>query len=344
MQQTAGVPPFPDAERIARLVAYHFATEPPKVPAKQGPLYNIREHFGKFCRYWIDKVQFNRFGRDSVLYRDGVTNALFQRVQYALDRGPGTGIIVKGPQGIGKSHSLVNLVLKLLSTKQYLVTFIPNCEAWTSSTALMEAICASFGAKLQDVGYPPNTPMQADIPERDLGLVVNAVDEALANEGKQWVFVFDQINKVMERYPDKGDIGLLPFPYFMMQGVLLPGRIISIVSASTSNEIGQIESHRSFTKYAHVANMTRAELATLFEENPAIVDGGVSLERATEVAGGVPLYMKTFLEDPIRFEDKLYEEVGESIRKLQGDKWRWHGPKEEYHLQRSGIVHNQGSL
>jgi hypothetical protein len=41
--------------------------------------------------------------------------------------------MVKGTEGMGKSHTLVNTVLKLQSTGEYLVTFIPDCERWNSS-------------------------------------------------------------------------------------------------------------------------------------------------------------------------------------------------------------------
>ena len=58
-----------------------------------------------------------------------------------------TGVMIKGPNGIGKSHSIVSLVRKLLydSDGGYLVTFIPNCDTWSGLGNLYDAICASFG-------------------------------------------------------------------------------------------------------------------------------------------------------------------------------------------------------
>ncbi len=51
---------------------------------------------------------------------------LYAEVMEALNDPAPCGIMVKGPQGIGKSHTLVNLVRKLLygTNGKYLVTFI----------------------------------------------------------------------------------------------------------------------------------------------------------------------------------------------------------------------------
>lgn len=65
-----------------------------------------------------------------------------------------TGIMVKGPPGIGKSHSLVNLFHKLVygsSNNKYLVTFIPDCEKLSSAHALLDAIRASSGISGKEI-------------------------------------------------------------------------------------------------------------------------------------------------------------------------------------------------
>jgi Cdc6-like AAA superfamily ATPase len=79
-----------------------------------------------------------RFGRTedaNILYRSQIVKELFANMEEAL-RLPNKGIMVKGPHGIGKSHALVNLVLKLQSTGNYLVTFVPNCAKFDSSDFL----------------------------------------------------------------------------------------------------------------------------------------------------------------------------------------------------------------
>ena len=58
------------------------------------------------------------------------------------------GIMVKGPGGIGKSHSLVNLVRRLTyrCKRKYRVTVIPDCSdvvdvAYTPSSAAVASAC-----------------------------------------------------------------------------------------------------------------------------------------------------------------------------------------------------------
>lgn len=60
--------------------------------------------------------------------------------------------MVKGPQGIGKSHSLVNTVLKLQSTGKDLVTLIPDCKRCNNEFYFVNAICSSFGAAPGELG------------------------------------------------------------------------------------------------------------------------------------------------------------------------------------------------
>ena len=61
------------------------------------------------------------------------------------------GLFVKGPQGIGKSHSIVNLV-QTLRADGHIVTFIPDCEKWTDDRGLIQAICRSIGTTMSALG------------------------------------------------------------------------------------------------------------------------------------------------------------------------------------------------
>eukprot|EP00978_Attheya_sp_CCMP212_P039746 scaffold209758_cov40-Attheya_sp.AAC.1 len=105
---------------------------------------------------WIQKVRGERFGQTmegGILYRPYITDQLVGRVEAALGKVLPNGIMVKGPQGIGKSHSLVNLVRKLEqeSDGKYLVTFVPDCEKWDTLHDLYASICSSFGATTADL-------------------------------------------------------------------------------------------------------------------------------------------------------------------------------------------------
>ena len=107
-----------------------------------------------------------------------------------------TGIMIKGPDGIGKSHSLVNLVrnLQYNSSCKYLVTFIPDCQEWNDVNELYTAICRSFGTSLPALKWKI---CSNDIENsRDLQTFVNAIDLILQDMNKKWVLVFDQINRL----------------------------------------------------------------------------------------------------------------------------------------------------
>jgi Cdc6-like AAA superfamily ATPase len=82
-----------------------------------GILYDIEEKFGTLCDSWKDNLHdgTGRFGRtrdSTVLYRSHISEELLAKVEQGLTI-PGIGILIEGPPGVGKSHSLDNLVLKL---------------------------------------------------------------------------------------------------------------------------------------------------------------------------------------------------------------------------------------
>jgi hypothetical protein len=137
-------------KRHFAILETHFSAESDyKVPTDIS-LYQLENTFGTLSNYWETEVQSERFEKsfeDGILYRPEITKKMFELVKSTLDDESGSGIMVKGPQGIGKSHSLVNLVLKLQESKKYLVTLLPDCERWTSAEYLVKSICCSFGVK-----------------------------------------------------------------------------------------------------------------------------------------------------------------------------------------------------
>ena len=67
------------------------------------------------------------------------------------------GIRVQGPEGIGKSFSLVNLVLYLKSTgKIHLVTCRSGLRQMDEPVLVYEMICHSIGMDLSDLGMEWN--------------------------------------------------------------------------------------------------------------------------------------------------------------------------------------------
>lgn len=83
--------------------------------------------------YWKATSQSERFDgafTKSFLYRPETVSEIVSQVEHVLRMPRRCDVLVKGPQGIGKSHSLGNLVNKGLYDidGRNLVTFIHVCE------------------------------------------------------------------------------------------------------------------------------------------------------------------------------------------------------------------------
>jgi hypothetical protein len=131
------------------------------------------------------------------------------------------GLLVTGPQGHRQEFLLINTVMTLESTRNYLDTYIPDCARWNSAAELVTAIANSFGSKCQSIVDMDKdwSDLQAEINLEDL---IDAISKCLAtmNPPKQWVLVFDQINKLFT----KGDqqvhnISALSFPFSTIRTV-----------------------------------------------------------------------------------------------------------------------------
>ena len=151
-------------------------------------LYQIKEVFKE--PYW-NELQLDRFEFsyvNGIFYRPDIVNEIVSKIEANLGCSQSRGLLIKGPLGIGKLHSIVNVVRKLQSTGEYLVTFIPDCENWHFSFDLVNAICLSVGITAETVGIRKFD----DTPATLLNLI-SEVTEVLEALDKQWVFVFDQI-------------------------------------------------------------------------------------------------------------------------------------------------------
>jgi Mrp family chromosome partitioning ATPase len=138
-----------------------------KVPG-DGTVETIDKMFGG-RPYWRDFVRSDSFVKTvstGILYRETIVDELTEKIEQAFSLDVMSGVMVKGPQGVGKSHSLVNLALTLQASGNYLVTFIPDCDQWTDSGFLLQMICASFGTQLESVNAPTLHPAQADYSRR----------------------------------------------------------------------------------------------------------------------------------------------------------------------------------
>ena len=104
--------------------------------------------------------------------------------------------MIKGPQGIGKSHSIVNVYRKLVCSTNYLVTFIPYCKEWKKSIEylLLKIICQSLRVKVAVLGL--GISITKPLSEETLIEVIGAIQSLLEKKECKWVFIFDQINSL----------------------------------------------------------------------------------------------------------------------------------------------------
>ena len=278
--------------------------------------YRLQDEFHDEDLYWQSRVRGSRFlstMETGILYRPQIVADLHQMVERNLALNVEQGIMVKGPGGIGKSHSLVNLVRKLNygSNSKYLVTFIPDCFKWGSVIDLLRAICASCGIAVQPIlqQLKGNSVLDSIL----LNDLITSVDAILLKLGKKWVFVFDQINKLFvkaENIHAKDATGLV-FPFNYIHRVMKPSRITSVISASANNEMAYKETHEGFLEYFHNPAMTKSELLLL---NDDINESNVSTVVAE--TWGVPLFAATFIEkemDADAYEAEVMDSVLHSL-------------------------------
>ena len=152
-----------------------------------------------------------------------------------------------------------NLVMNKGELQYYdysLVTFIPDCDRWECVSDLYNAICNSFGTSLTAVRWQIGSDLDKQL-ER-LNTFVDAIDLILQRMDRRWVLIFDQINRLFSRLLliDAKDLSTLPFPFSAINNIMKRGRrIVSIISASTNNEVAYKESHRGFEECNHPCNM-----------------------------------------------------------------------------------------
>ncbi|MGH7973950.1 MAG: hypothetical protein ACREBR_00390, partial [bacterium] len=251
--------------------------------------------------------------RNQLLYRPTICAELEVMVNNCFNSPLKKGLFVTGPHGVGKSHTLMNLVLKLMSTGNYLVTFLPNCDQWSGVAYLVEMICQSFGA-------PPPAILPGEIDDGVLRKFINAVDAVLQKKNKQWVFVFDQVNRLFVKPGNERakDAGSLAFPFNYIKLAMKPRRISSIISASSNNEMTfQTKKPEGFVTFAHRLDMSLDELKLVFPALHNISEEG--LNSMIRMTGRVPLQVSSFLEfdcDLKTYRKSTTRDVALQVKKL----------------------------
>ena len=333
------------------IIAYKGRERPPDVP-KSLKFYKVADAFepaGDYHSYWHNKMWAGRFEesmKSGILYRPSVTDEITMLIQACFEAPGPKGLMIKGPQGIGKSHSIINVYRKLVTSGDYLVTFIPYCQIWNSLDYFVQTVCQSLNLTLHDIGMQKKGVDSQLNMERAIG-IVGLVADLLKSHGLKWVFIFDQINSLFARFPNASKLEGLPAPYNLVSGVQTPGVVTCVIAASANNEIAYKESHKDFTEYHHPPCLDEDELPMLVEnlmtkdtqppkqddagmdeaENEETVDDDAEDEEAAEendyieqsrqTAGGVPLYVRSYLKEPGSFQNAIQEEVHHSLEQLQ---------------------------
>ena len=206
----------------------------------------------------------------------------------------------------------MNLVRKLLSSDQYVVTFVPNCDRWDSLVDLYWFILSSVG--VDNSSFLIEYGRDDDEKTKRLKELIHDIDEILKIIGKRWVFVFDQINRIFAKpsFASAKMLGDLPFPYNAMQNVMKPGRIISIISASANNEASYKDHHDGFEEFEHDIALSASEIHVLIP-NPEYVIEHVYY------TGYVPLYVRKLNEAGSieRYIRHASSEMAQSLNKLK---------------------------
>ena len=165
-------------------------------------LYDIYDGFAPKDLYWKQQAQIRRFEgsfKRGILYCPEIVQEMVTEVKRVLNKELPCGVLVRGPQGIGKLHSLGNLVCKLLynSKGKYLSAFIQDCENFMDVFGLYESICNSFGTSTEELRFQFTSPANTAYIERFyFGSFVAAIELFLEKEDKQWVLIFDLINRL----------------------------------------------------------------------------------------------------------------------------------------------------
>lgn len=313
-----------DDVALSKALDASFQRPSPQCP-DSSKLYKIDDAYGGRPPYWASRVRSARFSttiENGILYRPKIVCAMCSDIDNALNQRVAAGIMVKGPQGIGKSHSLVNTVLQLEARGNYLVTFVPDCEQWPNARYLIEQICASFGSSCVRLGiiFCPGFDY-----EFLFDSLLDAIDSKLVRLGKKWVFLFDQINKIFNKPKcrEARDASGLPFPFDAISRVRRAGRVTSVISASANNEMAYRESHEGFQEFDHITNMIDNELSKVCDAINA-----ANIKDVLADTDGVPLYAIMFAQDKDNFYSILSDEVYRSLERLrpqtefQAESWK----------------------
>ncbi len=149
------------------------------------------------------------------------------------------------------------------------------------------------------------------IDDENLHWLLFDIDKVLQGRGMKRVFIFDQINRIFARHQFTAakDVGTLPYPFKIMTNVRKACRIISIISASTNNDI----THRE-KSFGHPIQFEKPELEVLYTEEKVASWSMPKLEYAT---GRIPLHINKQIYEGDFYPGLIRSDIMYSLQKLQ---------------------------
>lgn len=259
--------------------------------------------------------RFEKTGDEGVLYRPDIVEEMENML---LHGNTWEGLFVRGPQGVGKSHSLVNLVRSLRS-KGHIVTFIPTCETWIDDFGLIEAICKSILSSTGTIGIDRSLSSSTGL----LQMIIDWIERALPVMDKHWFFVFDQINRIFAR-PHllvAKDVGVLPSPFVLMKILNFRKRMKTVISASANNSVSYKENHPGFRVYDHPLSMSHTEVRVWKPDLAGIDDDDDELVHMKKATGFCPLQISRYLKKSrAAYETEILQDVLSGVDQLLEEK------------------------
>lgn len=254
--------------------------------------------------------RFQQTEEDGVLYRPEIVAAMKTILLTGHER---MGLFVRGPQGVGTSHSLVNLV-RSLRADGHIVTFIPTCEDFITHADFLIALLKSIESSMSAIGVSRSFATKDNVDE-----IMDGIEEILPTINKHWFFVFDQVNRIFARgFADRKDVGALPPPFFLMKSLNNRKRMMTVISASANNNVAYKDNHPGFLVYDHPTTMSQRE-ALLWK--PDLGTRG-DLDCIVEVTGLCPLQVSEYLKSPLEYTTEGMQDVLLAVQGLLGENTR----------------------
>ena len=265
---------------------------------------------------WMQQLsnRFKRTVKEGILFRPQIVSELRQEIKSKFHNETlhdEMGFFVQGPQGVGKSHSLVSLAydIELERRKKrspYHVTFVTNCNKWWSVQDFLGVVFSSLGVNDDEVKFHVSEVKT----NYDVEALVKVIDSMLCEKNIKWIFIFDQVNALFARteHQELKDVHKLPFPYNVIPKIRRAGRILSTISASANNEVSHREGHMGFQPYSHTSQWS-------LDEVQKIIGGDRVLNKLPQT-GLIPLQVSNLMSWGDTYEGKTREDISQSVLKL----------------------------